>query len=280
MKEITVFKSQEGKRAILDYYKKLSRQLSYEYKEQLVDTSYGKTYIFEAGETENPAILLFHGSCSNSSMWFSDIERLKEKYHVFSVDIIGEAGNSEENRLNVNSDEYANWVNEILDALHLNKVSLMGNSFGGWMSLKFATTFPEKVNRLVLIAASGIVPVRLSFIVQSILAIMRGEKGFKTLNKKIFGMDEVPEEVIYVTQLIMKHFNPMTGALPFSSDESLKKLNMPVLFIAGENDMTMNVYKAAEKLRKTIADCEVQIIKKSPHVIYNLMDRVMPFLQS
>lgn len=280
MNEMGVFKSEEGKSAILDYYKKLLSQLSYSYTEKLVNTTFGSTYVFEAGEKENPPIMLFHGSCSNSSMWFADIAKLKEKYHVFAVDIIGEAGNSAENRLIVNSDEYAKWVNEILDALQLNTVALMGNSFGGWMSLKFATTFPEKVDKLVLIAASGIVPVRLSFIVQSILAVMRGEKGFKALNKKLFGLDEIPEEVIYVTNLIMKHFNPMTGALPFSSDESLKKLNMPVLFIAGENDITMKPYKAAEKLKATIADCEVQIIKNSPHVIYNLMDRVMPFLQS
>lgn len=280
MKEMTVFKSEEGKRVILDYYKKLAGQLSYEYKEQEIDTSYGKTYVFEAGKAEYPPILLFHGSCSNSAMWFADIERLKEHYHVFAVDIIGEAGNSAEHRLKVQSDEYAHWVREILDALHLKRASLMGNSFGGWMSLKFATTFPERVDKLVLIAASGIVPVRPGFILQSILAIMRGEKGFKALNKKLFGLDEVPEEVMHVTNMIMKHFNPMTGALPFAGDESLKRLNMPLLFIAGEKDITMNPYKAAKKLKAAIPACQIQIIKNSPHVIYNLMDRVIPFLQA
>ena len=228
---------------------------------------------------DNPAILLFHGSCSNSAMWFADIEKLKEMYHVFAVDIIGEAGNSAENRLDPNSDDYANWVREILDALKLNKVSLMGNSFGGWMSLKFATTFPERVDKLVLIAASGIVPVKLSFVVKSILAIIQGEKGFKALNKTIFGTEDIPEEITQVTSMIMKHFNPMTGALPFSGADRLKKLSMPVLFIVGENDVTLNPYKAAEKLKASVADCEVQIIKGSPHVIYNLMDTVIPFLR-
>ena len=56
------------------------------------------------------------------------------------------------------------WLRGLFNGLGIEKASLMGNSLGAWMCLKFASVFPEKVERIVLLAASGIVPVRLSFI--------------------------------------------------------------------------------------------------------------------
>ena len=50
MKEMSVFKSEEGKRTILDYYQTLLKQLPYEYTEKRINTTYGETYVFEAGE--------------------------------------------------------------------------------------------------------------------------------------------------------------------------------------------------------------------------------------
>lgn len=45
----------------------------------------------------------------------------------------------------------ANWLNDYLQLQNLNKVNLIGHSLGGAISLAFATHYPEKVNRLVLL---------------------------------------------------------------------------------------------------------------------------------
>lgn len=276
----SVFKSKEGKNKILLHYKKLLKILTVEFKEKYVDTTYGKTYLIEAGDYTKPPMFLFHGSCSNTSMWFSDIITLSKYYHVFGVDIIGEAGHSYENRLDIKSDDYADWIKEILDVLGIKKAIIMGNSFGGWLSLKFAIKYPERVLKLILIAASGITDIKLSFLLRSIIYTTQGEKGIKKQNKMIFGTDDIPDEVIYVTKMILENFNPMMCKLPIFTGDQLKVITMPVLYIAGENDATVNSKKSAYRINKYAKNVSVKLIEKKGHVIYNILDYILPFLSN
>ncbi len=119
------------------------------------------------------------------------------------------------------------------------------------MALKYATRFADKVEKLVLIAPSGIVPARLSFAFKSIFYAMQGEKGLKKIAQLILGIDEILDEVTYFNNLIGKHFTPIIGGLPVFTDDELKRLTMPVMLICGENDVTLNVDNAAKRLNET-----------------------------
>lgn len=277
-KDFKVFKSEEGRRKILSFYSKSLGAVNFSYQERYVDTAFGKTYVLEAGVPENPSVVLIHGSCSNSAAWYGDIPVLSERYHVFSVDIMGDAGNSEENRLNQRTDEFENWLKEVMSGLSLERAILIGNSLGAWISLKFAAAHPEKVAKLVLIAPSGIAPTSPSFVIKTILYLLMGEKGRKAITKMIFGNDEIPQEVMDFTSLIGENFNPLTGAMPALTDDRMRKLTMPLLFIAGENDTLTNARKAAKRLKGILPGTEIHIIKNNSHVIYDAKRWILPFL--
>lgn len=280
MKSKNIYKSEEGRKKILAHYKKFIDEIGIPVKKRYVETSYGKTFFIEAGNTDKPKVFLFHGSCSNSAMWFGDLKSLVKDFHVFAVDIIGEPGNSCETRLNTSTNEYAYWIKEIFDELNIEEATLVGNSFGGWMSLKFATTFPERVSSMVLIATSGVTGVKISFVLKSIIYTLQGEKGLKKLNYMVYGTTDIPKEVLEFGNLIMNNFNPMLGGLPTYKDEELKKLNMPVMYIAGENDVTVNVEKTVKRLKRNVEKSTVRVIKNTGHVIYNIMDEIKPFIEN
>ncbi len=275
----SVFKSPEGRQLILEQYDKILSSFDFKYAERYVETSYGRTYVLESGTQGSPPLLLFHGSSSNSASWFADIRELSKAFRVISVDLIGDAGHSAETRLDMKSDHYAVWIRELFEGLGLEKASVMGNSLGAWMCLKFASVYPEMVDKIVLIAASGIAPVRLSFVLQLILFSLRGKNGSDSIMRMVYGKDEIPREVLDFMKVISENYIPYTGEVPVIEDPEMKRINMPLLYLAGEDDRLTNVPKCVKRLNKLLPDAKVHIIKNNGHVIFDVLDVVVPFLK-
>lgn len=116
---------------------------------------------------------------------------LSNDYSVYAVDIIGEAENSEEYRPDLNSDAFAIWMKDVLDALGLEKTIMIGNSLGGWIALKFATAYPECVSKLALLASAGLAEVRPRFI--SNVEQTRQADGTVPIGADIIGMHDIPK---------------------------------------------------------------------------------------
>lgn len=273
------YKSAEGKDAIMNHYNQLMKQWPIPYNEIIVETQYGKTYIIESGDRNKPPILLLHGSSSNSSMWMGDVEMLSKHYHVLAVDIIGEAGKSEENRPDFKNEDFALWLKEVLDALDIQRASFLGNSLGGWMVLKFATAFPQRINKLVLIATSGVTPARVTFLLKVLPYMMKGERGLRGLNKIVYGTDDIPDEVMEVSNLIMRHYNSRVGSPPVFTDEEISRITRPVLFIGGEKDALLPTAKTAKRLKRLLPQTTTRIIKNNSHVVFGIIDEIMMFLR-
>jgi len=239
----------------------------------LVDTSYGKTFVLEAGDPTKNSVILLHGSCSNSAAWLGDIPILAEGYHVFAVDIPGEPGNSAENRLDFHSGEYPSWFGEVMDGLGIDRAAVVGNSMGGWLALHFASLYPNRTLALALIAPSGIVLPKQSFIDQTADMDENAESASESLLSGV----ELPKEVLEFMALVMENFNPFTGALPVLQDKDMIKLGMPVLYIAGKGDITMDAELAAKRLQKLVPQVTVHLTDDS-HIILGFSDRIMKFL--
>ena len=274
MKMIKVFKSEEGRKKILACYNQILSV--FPFIQKYIKTSFGSTFVLEAGNPESPPIVLLHGSCSNSAAWLGDIPALAEYFHVFAVDIPGEPGNSEENRLDINSNEYSNWFRELLDELRIRKTAIIGNSTGGWLALHFAAACPERVVSLVLLSPSGIILPKQSFLEQT-SGITSSPETARSVNDEIFADDAVPKEVQEYMNLIMENFNPIIGALPVLTDLQMCKLKMPVLFVMGKRDITMDTEKAAERISLLLPDAMVKLLDGS-HVIMNAAHIAVPFL--
>lgn len=274
MNKMKVFKSEEGREKIRGYYNKI---LSFfPLTQRYVDTSFGKTFVLEAGSTGNPEVILLHGSCSNSAAWLGDIFALAEQYHVFAVDILGEPGKSEENRLDIESDEYPRWLSEVLDAFGVEQSVVIGNSMGGWLALHFAAAYPKRTVALVLLAPSGIIPPKQTFIDQT-ADIASNSGSAEATGNAVIGGAAVPKEVLEFMAMVMENFNPITGALPVLTDEQMRALTMPLLFIAGTNDVTMDATQAAQRLSRLVPHTQVSLTEGA-HVITSVADTVIPFL--
>lgn len=278
MNETPLFKTEEGKQAVFDFYDKLLGDWGMDYEAQFVPTEFGDTHVISVGENEAPPLVLLHGSSSNATMWLADMMVFAKDFRVHAVDIVGQPGKSAEVRPDLNGDGYALWMRDVLHGLGLSKAALMGNSLGGWVALKFASCFPEMVERLVLVATSGVTNLRLSSTLKMLVHAMRGEKGMLRIQQLVYGGDELPEVAIVYTGLMMAHFTPILDPIPVFSDEMLSRLDMPVLFIGGEHDFFTDSQKTADRLTALLGNVQTKVILDNGHVVYGVTEMVTPFL--
>lgn len=269
----SVFKSEAGRDKVRAYYNRVLSQ--FPFGQRYVATTFGRTFMLTAGQESNPPIILLHGSCSNSAFWFPEIMSLANHFRVYAVDIIGEAGNSEEYRPDLSSDAFAHWMKDVLGALGLERTVLIGNSLGGWMALKFAIAYPERVSRMILVASAGLAQVRPQFLLN--VEQTRQADGTVPVNPAIIGEQSIPKEVLDFMNLIVESYNPIQE-LPVYTDEQLQRLNMPVLFIDGEDDVIIDAERSAQRLSRLIPSAEIRLLPNCGHVVTNSIEYIMPFL--
>ncbi|WP_110205229.1 alpha/beta fold hydrolase [Nocardioides daejeonensis] len=129
--------------------------MSSEFEVQYVDLhGYRRAYV-KVGS--GPALLLIHGLGCNHSTWAPVIETLARRHTVIVPDLLGH-GESDKPRADYSIAAYANGMRDLLSVLDIDAATIVGHSLGGGVAMQFAYQFPERTERLVLVAAGGLGP--------------------------------------------------------------------------------------------------------------------------
>lgn len=104
-----------------------------------------------------PALLLLHGLGCDHTTWDPVIDALARRYTVIAPDLLGH-GASAKPRADYSLGGYANGMRDLLTVLGIDKVTVVGHSFGGGVAMQFAYQYPERTERLVLVASGGLGP--------------------------------------------------------------------------------------------------------------------------
>src|SRR5579872_6395942 len=103
-------------------------------------------------------VVILHGWGGSAKSFAAFAEVLERKgYKVHSFDLPG-FGTAEPPPKPWSVDDHVSFVKEFCDRNGLTRFFLMGHSFGGRVSIKFAAQYPDKLAGLVLYAAAGIKP--------------------------------------------------------------------------------------------------------------------------
>ncbi len=104
---------------------------------------------------EGPAIVLIHGLASSSAAWRRVGGRLAKDHTVLAVDLLGH-GQSSKPRGDYSLGAHASGIRDVMVALGMERATLVGHSFGGGIAMQLAYQFPERCQRLVLVASGGL----------------------------------------------------------------------------------------------------------------------------
>jgi pimeloyl-ACP methyl ester carboxylesterase len=104
---------------------------------------------------QGPTLLLLHGIAGSSRTWIPAMELLQQDYTVLAPDFFGH-GESDKPLGDYSLGNLASSVRDLLHVLEIERVTVIGQSYGGGVALQFAYQFPELCERLVLVDAGGL----------------------------------------------------------------------------------------------------------------------------
>ena len=102
-----------------------------------------------------PALLLLHGLGCDSTTWDRVIDALAERFTVVAPDLLGH-GESDKPDADYSLGGYANGMRDLLTLLGIDKVTVVGHSFGGGVAMQFAYQYPDRTERIVLLSSGGL----------------------------------------------------------------------------------------------------------------------------
>ena len=115
---------------------------------------YGQRFCYRRGGA-GPVLLLLHGIGDSSRTWIPAMRVLQRSYTVLAPDLPGH-GNSSNPLGDYSLGSHASSMRDLLHLLSIERVTVVGQSFGGGVAMQFAYQFPDLCERLVLVDAGGL----------------------------------------------------------------------------------------------------------------------------
>jgi pimeloyl-ACP methyl ester carboxylesterase len=104
---------------------------------------------------EGPAIVFIHGLSGSWQNWLENLPEFARDHRVIALDLPG-FGHSELPFDRITITGYAATVDAVMAALGIDRAVIVGNSMGGFVAVDLALHHPDRVEKLVLVAAAGL----------------------------------------------------------------------------------------------------------------------------
>lgn len=124
------------------------------FEQGYVDVAGVRTRFLHAGQKARPALVFLHGTGGHAEAYVRNLAAHAEHFDVYAIDMLGH-GYTGKPDFDYEVPRYVAHLAGFLDAMGLARVSLSGESLGGWVASHFAVTHPDRVAKLVLNTAGG-----------------------------------------------------------------------------------------------------------------------------
>lgn len=228
----------------------------------------------------DPILLLIHGAGGSSCHWMPMVAKLGEGIFPVAIDLPGHAAS--EGYLPDSIDAIAAFCNAFLDSLGVNRpICYVGHSLGGLIGMQFTLSYPDRVNRLVLIGTAARIQLHPDFLQQA----LTGQWDLAWLEKSF--APEVPDNVkeIVLSQFKRTRFTKDTskfmglslidlnnavsavGLSLIDLNNTVSALRVPTLILSGDDDVIISPRKSV-LLHRQISGSRLVTIPGAGHYLH------------
>ena len=233
-------------------------------------------HIADSGVGEKCVVLL-HGYLESMYVWEDFLPLLTPHFRVITVDIPGHGISEVKGEVHT-MEMVAEVLRDMLDALGIERVTMVGHSMGGYVSLAFCAAYAERLDGVVLLSSSPnpdtelkrenrrreIALVRAGK--KDVLARVAPEAGFAEQNRRRLRsyIDDLTE-CVHITE--DDGIVALLGGMMERADqnEMLRKSTVPQLFILGKKDGYIPV-EVAEEIVANHPQAQVAWLEESGHM--------------
>ncbi|HSP96484.1 MAG TPA: alpha/beta hydrolase [Candidatus Dormibacteraeota bacterium] len=114
-----------------------------------------KLHYVDWGNAEKPPLLLIHGGRDHARNWDWVAEDLRRDFHIIAPDLRGHGDSQWAVGGSYAMVDYTLDVDQLLRALDIEQITVIGHSLGGSIALQYAGTYPDRVKTVVAIEGLG-----------------------------------------------------------------------------------------------------------------------------
>jgi len=126
-----------------------------EFRQGWIDVGGIRTRYAQAGSPDRPAVVMVHGTAGSWETFSATLAAHSKQFNCYALDLMG-SGLSDKPDQPYHIADYVAHVAAFMDAVGVQRASLIGVSLGSWVSARFAIDHPQRSDRLVLIASAGL----------------------------------------------------------------------------------------------------------------------------
>lgn len=244
---------------------------------RFLDVDGVRTHYLEAGEGR-PLVLLHGGEFGASAelSWRNNIDALAERFHVYAPDMLGYGETDKLHSFTDPSGLRVRHIAAFCRTLFIERAHFVGNSYGGSLLLRVATSESEPwpIERLILVSAGGNVPLNehretlLSY--DGSFDHMRRILQVLFYDESLWSDERVAEW--HRSSLLPGAWESLAAARlappgreqPWRPERSQGVCTYPTLIVAGEDDV-LREPGYADELAQEIPDSQVEVFPRARH---------------
>ncbi len=212
------------------------------------------------GKKDGTPIVYLHGWGQNIQMMEPIAKPFEKTHRLIILDLPG-FGESDEPEYAWTLEEYVDMIHSLLEHIKVEKPNLIGHSFGGKLTLIYATKY--EVDKIMLLASPYKVKIKKPSLKLRILKKAKQIPGLSGIAEKMknhLGSTDYKNASPQMKEILVKHINT-------DLTEEVKNIKCPTFIIWGTNDEAVPVEDAYE-LEKLIKDSGLAIYDGCTHYAY------------
>jgi 3-oxoadipate enol-lactonase len=234
-----------------------------------------RVYYTLEGSESSPVITLSHSLATDSSMWESQMERLRASYRVLRYDTRGH-GDTDAPEGAYSLDMLAEDVLGLLQALRIRKTFFMGISMGGMIGQVLGLKAPSMLSGLILCDTSSSVPQEAKPLWDERIEVVKREGMGSQVGATIerWFTPQFREEHLEMVERVVamiRATNPRGyigcahAIRALDLTDRLSAITVPTLIVVGENDPGTPV-SASETIHERIKGSKLVILNSAAHL--------------